>query len=525
VTRAIRPAGDGAPRPANALSTPDGLAAGAAGAGGSPPEPVGAAEGAPDGTAANTARNAYVLAAATILARLAMYALAIVMQRELGATQYGRYGFASALGIVLLPVADIGLTPYVIREVAQARESAEAALRVMLRVKLVLTLASIAAVGALAALFSSNGELVAVVLIVVFASLVDGISLFVFGYFRGRERMGLEAWLTTLTAFARAVGGIVLVLATGRLLPALIWLLAVSVLQLVFAGVRLRQSLTGVTILRGPATGTVHWHTVSAIGSIAVLTVIYTRADAVLVQWIEGSKSVGLYTAAYTLMLGLGTLPWIISSALVPVFARTRESDPAVFESSWHEGMRAVLVVALPLSLVVCLLGRPIIVQVSGPEYAPAATSLAILAWTGPLAAFNSLITAVLRAARREDWLTRASAAGVVMNVGLNLWAIPTFGIGGAAAATVGTEVVISAILGGLALRGHIVPWPRLPYLGLVGALGVLAIVAVLGRALPLVVCAAAALAAYAAAALLTRVVGRRDLELLRGAVASRRGG
>jgi O-antigen/teichoic acid export membrane protein len=148
---------------------------------------------------------------------------------------------------------------------------------------------------------------------------------------------------------------------------------------------------------------------------------------------------------------------------------------------------------------------------------------MAILAWTGPLAAFNSLITAVLRAARREDYLTKASAVGVVINVGVNLWAIPTFGIAGAAATTVATEIVISAVLGGLAIRAGIVPWPRLPYLGLAVALGLLALIAVVGRELPLVLCVAAALGAYAVSALLTRVVGRRDLDLLRSAVAARR--
>jgi O-antigen/teichoic acid export membrane protein len=182
------------------------------------------------------------------------------------------------------------------------------------------------------------------------------------------------------------------------------------------------------------------------------------------------------------------------------------------------------MVVALPLSLVVCLLARPILTQVSGHEFGPAATSLAILVWCSPLAAFNSVITAVLRAARREDWLTRASAAGVVMNVGLNLWAIPTFGIGGAAAVTVGTEIVISAVLGGLAIRGGIVPLPRLPYIGLGAALGLLAAVAVLARgALPLAILVAAALLAFALVALAGRVVGRRDLDLVRGALASRR--
>lgn len=474
-----------------------------------------------DGTATSTARNAFVLAGATIVSRLAMFGLAVAMGRALGAGDYGRYGFASAIAVVLVPISDIGITPYLMREVAQVRDVAETVLPRLLRIKLLLGLVVTLVVSGIAALIVPDATMTAIVVLVVVASLVDGTSLFVFSYFRGRERMGFEAWLTALTASVRSLVGICLVLATGRLLPVLVWILGVSGAQLIVALVRLRKALRQRT--PGPrAPAAVHWRTVSAIGWFAILTMIYSRADSVLVGSIKGDRVVGLYTAAYTIMLGLQIAPWMMSTALSPVFARTRERERPLFEASWHQGMRAVMAVALPLSLVTTLLGQRIMSEVFGPEFTAAGTAVAILVWASPLAAFNTIVTAVLRAAHREDWLIRSSLLGVVLNVGLNLWAIPAYGIDGAAAITIGTEALVTIVLGGLAVRHGIVPLPRVPYKGFLVSLGALAAVALLAGILPLPLLIAAALVSYGAALVLTRVVGADDLQLLRRAVAVR---
>ncbi len=239
------------------------------------------------------------------------------------------------------------------------------------------------------------------------------------------------------------------------------------------------------------------------------MTIIYTRADSVLVGWIEDERAVGLYTAAYTIMLGLQILPWMIGTALVPVFARTHVTERDVFESAWHQGIRAVLVIAFPLSLLVSLLATPIMKQVFGPEFARGGAALAIVIWAGPLAGFNTIIAGVLRGARREAWLTSTAALGVLLNVGLNLWAIPVYGIAGAAATTVGTEILIALTLAALAIRNRVVPVPRGPYLGLALALAALAGVALGTRGLPLILTIPASLAVYAAVAILARVVSR----------------
>jgi O-antigen/teichoic acid export membrane protein len=208
----------------------------------------------------------------------------------------------------------------------------------------------------------------------------------------------------------------------------------------------------------------------------------------------------------------------MIAVALLPVFVRAHGRDPALFESSWHTGMRAVLLVSLPLSLVACVLARPIVVRLFGAGFSAAAPALSILVWSSPLWAVNMALTGALRGAGREAWLWSVTGAGAVVNVGLNLWAVPALGIEGAAAVTVATEATVLAALWGLALRRGILPWPRLPHWQLALALASLGGVALVTRTLPVEVSAPTSLAAYVVTLAATGVLTRDDVDGVRAA-------
>ena len=491
------------------------------------PAPAASEDGPPQAPkAASAASNATLLGIATIVARLATFALAVVLARKLGVEDYGRYGLAVALALVVLPLADLGLTPYLLREVARDRRRAEAGLRTILQAKLGLSLAVFVLTAAIAAVVVKEGALVAVIVVMLISTLSDGVTGLVFGYFQGRERMGIEAALTSTTSIVRSLGGIVLALVFAELMPVLAWLLAVGILQVTWAGLRLRGAVrepgaAKVASERAP----ISWHTVIAMGLITIFVMVYLRADTVLVGALQSERAVGFYTAAYTLMLGLQIVPWVVSTALTPVFARTWAAGATEeFAEAWHGGIRAVLVVSLPLSMVACLLAYPIIGRMFGDDYDPAGEALVILVWASPLAALNVMLTGALRGLGRERWITAVSGVGAVLNVGLNLWAIPTFGIDGAAAVTVGTEVIVIGLFAVLARSRHTLPFPRLPYLRLALALGALAAIAVVARPLPVEVAVVLALLGFVAVAVITRVVGASDAAALREVVGTRLG-
>lgn len=442
-----------------------------------------------------------------------MFALAVVLARSLGAETYGTYGLALAIALVIVPLADLGLTPYLSREVARDVGRGSGLARRVLRIKGAISLTLVVTTAAIALVFL-DGTLATAVVLVTAAQLAESLAVLVYGYFQGRETMAFEARSTSLASVSRAAGGIALSVATGSLTPVLLWFLLVSAVQLAVAKRRLEAALRPVP-MRGD--DSVVWRTVVTMGAMAALVMLYARSDTILIGVVAGEREVGWYTAAYTLMLGLQIAPWMVALALTPVFARAYRTDPGLFDRAWQTGVLGVLLVSLPLALGPTLLAAPLVRRLYGDEFLPAADALAVLAWTVPLSALTVVIVGALRGAGREAWLLAVAAITVVVNIGANLVAVPAYGIVGAATVMVGSEALNLMVLAWLAWSRGIVRVPRFP-LGRAALAGAaFSVVALALPALPVEARLALATVAYGLVLVLTRVVRRDDVARLRG--------
>lgn len=471
---------------------------------------------------ASLGRNASVLTASMIVARLTMFALGIVLARRLGAESYGRYALAVALGSVLMPVADLGLTTYLGREIARDRLATEASLPLLARVKAILFAATLALTVGVAALVVDDPGARGVIDLIVLAALLDGCSAMVYGYFRGRERMGYEATATTVAALARGLGGIALALAFESLWPVVAWIVAIAVGQLALALSRLR-SVAPRDRSRSLAVH-VDWISVASMGLYSLFVIVYLRIDSVMIGWLLDERAVGVYAAAYTLMLGAQIAPTMLAAALTPVFARSHRRDDAAFLSAWTRGIRIVVLISLPIALVVSALAGPIIDRLYGPGFEAAGDVLALVIWVSPLGSLSLVVQAVLRGARRERRLTIVAGVCALANVLANLWAIQAHGIIGAAVTTVVTEALNVALMLWLVRREDLVPVPRLPLLRLALASAALVAVARLLIELPVELAGAAALAAFVAVLAATRVLTAADVPPALGRAFGRSG-
>ena len=463
----------------------------------------------PQPARASVSYNAWLLGVGTIAARVAMFGLGIVLARFLGPEGYGTYSLALAIGFVLQPIADLGLTPYLARETARSRAATEAALPTIMAAKTAMIGLTYVVTLVITAVFVDDSELLAVIAVLVFSVLIDGYSGLGFAYFQGREVMAFEAKLTATMAIVRALGSIALAVAFERLEPVVAWTLLTALLQ---AGLTLRR-LGGAIDGRHPLrprrrSAPVHWRSVAAMGLMAIFVTAYLRIDSVLLGVLVDEAAVGIYAAAYTLMMGAQIAPTMLATALTPVFARTHERDPGQFERSWHDGVQGALLIALPVALVTSLLAGPIIARFYGAEFAESAEVLAIIIWICPLGALSLVAQAVLRGARREALLTSVSGACAVLNLLANLWAIPRYGVLGASWVTVGTEVLNVLVLAGIVIRLGLVPRPIFPWLRAGLALSALAAVAIVLGDVLVELAVAAGLAAYAAVLIATGATG-----------------
>lgn len=251
-----------------------------------------------------------------------------------------------------------------------------------------------------------------------------------------------------------------------------------------------------------------------------VVTLIF-QLDAVLLEKMRGPIEVGWYRPPTFVLEGLTLVPRILGYALIPVMASLHQSHPHSVTALYSRGCKYLLLVGLPVAAFGLLESDRFIAMLFADAYAPSGAATRILLPAAVLMFLSNFSETTLACVDRWRSIVVASSAALALNVGLNVAWIPSRGYLGAAWATLVTEAFyLVATAGAVARTGHGPSWPRLvprPF----GAALVFAAALYLGGALPLILAAALASAAWIAATFVLGVWDDKERsvlgELLRG--------
>jgi len=185
------------------------------------------------------------------------------------------------------------------------------------------------------------------------------------------------------------------------------------------------------------------------LGISGVLVIGYARIDQLIVFTISGSRSAGLYSAAYGILEQAHFVPISILTTLGPVIAASWAVD--------RERMLHVVGLATELMSVGSLgalafaiaASTQIVTLIFGPSFRAAAPALPVLGAAFVFICFGYINGNLLTVLGLQRRLLRISLAALVLNVVGNLIAVPAFGFMGAAWMTLFTEMLVC----GLSLR------------------------------------------------------------------------
>jgi O-antigen/teichoic acid export membrane protein len=186
-----------------------------------------------------------------------------------------------------------------------------------------------------------------------------------------------------------------------------------------------------------------------------VLVTINLNVDQLLLGLLRSPAEVGLYGAAYRILLAATIPAQIVVIAFLPTLSNSF-GDRHSMSAQGHTLARVLFGLGLPIGVAGILLA-PDLIAIFGSQYAAASTAFAILMVQGGLYYVNQLYGQALIAWNEQRRLLAALGAGAIVNVILNLLLIPRYGIEGAAIATVLAEIAIIGtlliIFHGLSLR------------------------------------------------------------------------
>ncbi len=364
----------------------------------------------------------------------------IVVAHELTLTQFGDLSILLALGSIFINISDAGLQVMIGDHVARAGVISR---RVVIEgIARRLVYAAVCAVAVIALYLAAAADSNPIVP-VLFAGSVLGTAVYqiVLAAYRARGMVAVDAANEIFSRVGVLVVGTALVLAGGRLVAAAAVYPAADLLSAAAVTWYIaRRYFVSDDRLPKPD---LRLRSTASLAVAITIWLVYLRVDGYLVGLLAGSDAAGIYAAAYR-FLDFAMLPALVLSHTVlahvaPLRGRERLAEV-------HRFLVQSVVISVPIAVVGSLVVGPAIRILFPPTFAAAGGVAVILLLSSvPGAAAATLVPLAGVADRR---LFAAVAIGaLVLNVGINLAVIPTYGATGAAWATVISQLFLAVSL------------------------------------------------------------------------------
>ena len=204
-----------------------------------------------------------------------------------------------------------------------------------------------------------------------------------------------------------------------------------------YLGLRQRDRSTPVvSVPAGESLRTV-WGQAWPLAASASLFLFLSTLDVLMIGVFATSTEVGYYRAIQPLRQSTTFVLSAFSFAFLPLATRQfSESRIDNLGELFASSTKWIVTATLPLALIFVCYADSIVRLLLGPAYSPAAPALAVLTGGLFVRALTGLDGDTVKAIDRPRVELWAAAVGVLVDVLVNLWAIPRFGIVGAAIGT-----------------------------------------------------------------------------------------
>ena len=174
-----------------------------------------------------------------------------------------------------------------------------------------------------------------------------------------------------------------------------------------------------------------------------IIIMLYMRIDQVMLGKIMGDKAVGLYTVSVKFSELWYFIPTVFVSSFFPKLIQLK-SDGEAYKNVCLKLFKILFFISFGIGIVISFVANDLISFLYGQLFIASAFALKISIWTAVFVFWGVAAANMLVVEDLNKHNLYKSFHGVIINVILNLILIPTFGINGAAIATLISQAYAS---------------------------------------------------------------------------------
>ncbi len=175
-----------------------------------------------------------------------------------------------------------------------------------------------------------------------------------------------------------------------------------------------------------------------------LVIMIYMRIDQIMIKEMLGEREVGLYSAAVRLSEVWYFIPAIITTSLFPSIINAKKISEKLYYTRLQRLYTLMAWLAIAIALPMTFLSDWLVALLYGAAYSEAGKVLMINIWAGVFVFIGVASSKWFVSEGLQKYLTINTVVGAIMNILLNLFLIPKYGVYGAAIATVISQAVAS---------------------------------------------------------------------------------
>ena len=383
-----------------------------------------------------------------IVHALGAFVLNVLVARQLGTDQYGLVTYGLALVTFATSVCNLGLDAVITRFFAEDEKSYPVYLGSGIVARLIVSAIGIAALQAVVAVSGAGDSKLQLLVLAQSSSLAYGcFDLFVY-WFRYKYRADIPSILRMIAfaisgicqVFAVVVASDIILYAVSYAAETGVYALLTMIAYWKIWRKRLRFSfskLKQMLVLSVPFIFS------------SILSTVYGQTDRVMLNAIAGSSAVAYYSVSATLAGAISIIPIALIEGFRPSVMELKFADGPMYRRRLSQLYAAVFWICIAYCLFITVFAEPIIRMMYGDEYLPAVPALSLIVWYTSFSYFGAINNVYMVAEGKTKWVPILTGCGALINIVLNLALIPGFGIVGASAASLLTQVITNFLMFG----------------------------------------------------------------------------
>ena len=365
--------------------------------------------------------------------------------RYLQPERFGLLNYAIATAGLFAPIASLGLSSIVIRDLSRDSSNKEEILGTAFVLKNIGSLIALfLTVGTVIILNPTEPDTQLLVVIAAFVTLFQPFETIDF-WFQSQVQSKYTVMSTNGAYLIMSIVKVTLINLRASLI-AFSWIFSAEYALRALGFVIVYQA-NGNQILRWRFSQKLAWELLKQSWPMILsdfMIFIYMQIDQIMIKQLTSAEELGLYAAAVKVSGLWYFVPMAIVGSVFPSIVKAKDSSETLYTDRLQKLLYLMSLISYAVAIPVTLFAQPIVTLLYGKNYLGAAPSLAVLIWAGLFVCLGIARNTWLIAEGLLNFSAATTAVGAVVNIILNFILIPRYGGLGAGIATLIAQMTAS---------------------------------------------------------------------------------